>query len=73
MLGPLPPLHRVIVAACALAACLGFGAWLTLVLPDPLLSRAGVGVGAALGVIAVIVLLREPPEPHERRVRVHRR
>lgn len=73
MLGPLPPLHRVIVAMCALAVCLGLGAWLTLVLPDPLLARAGVGLSAALGVIAVVVLLGEPPQPHARRVRARRR
>jgi hypothetical protein len=73
MLGPLPSLHRVIVAVCVLAVSLVLGAWLSLALPQVFLGGAGIGVGAALGTVVVIVLLHEPPQPHRRAVRVHRR
>lgn len=73
MLGPLHSLYRVIVAVCVLAASLGLGAWLSLALPEVFLGGAGIGLGAALGVIAVIVLLYEPPQPQRRTVRTNRR
>jgi hypothetical protein len=72
VLGPLPPLYRLIVTVCALSACLGLGAWMSMVLTSPLLAGAAVSVGGALGVLALVVLLREPPQPHRRAVRIDR-
>ncbi len=57
MLGPLPPLYRWLVGAVTLLACVFVGAWLAATLPVPLLAPAGAGIGAALGVVAVVALL----------------
>ena len=57
MLGPLPPLYRWVVCILALVACIGAGAWLAFTLPIPLLAAGGAGIGAALGVVLVILVL----------------
>lgn len=75
MLGPLPPLHRLIVSACALVACVGFGAWLTYTLPGPLLAPAGAGIGAGIGMVATLLLLHDfhsRPPAKRVHVRTHR-
>ena len=59
MLGPLPPLHRLVVAVLCLLACVGAGAWLASTLPVPLFASTGAVVGAALGMLLVSVLLRD--------------
>ena len=59
MLGPLPPLHRWVVCALALLACIGLGAWLAFTLPVPLIATAGAGIGAALGCVLVVLVLHE--------------
>ncbi len=61
MLGPLPPLYRVVVALCGLLAFVGLGAWLAMTLPVPLVASAGAGIGAGIGVICVLLLVRQPP------------
>jgi len=62
MLGPLPTLHRWIVGALALVACIGVGAWLASLIPGPLLAPAGAALGAALGLLLVLLLVRDHHE-----------
>lgn len=59
MLGPLPMFYRVAVSICALCAFVGLGIWGAAKLSVAFLPLAGAGVGAALGVIAVLVLLHD--------------
>ena len=59
MLGPLPRLHRWIVCALALVTCIGVGAWLAFTLPIPVLAGSGAVVGAALGLVVVLLLLHD--------------
>jgi len=68
VLGPLPPLHRWVVCALALLACLGLGASLAVTLPAPRLATAG----AALGVLVVVLLLHDPTR-HRREPRMRTR
>ena len=71
MLGPLPTLYRVVVCACALAAFVGFGAWLTHTLPGPFLAPAGAGMGAGIGVAAALALLHDSGHHgHRNRIRI---
>lgn len=73
MLGPLPTLYRVVVSVCALAAFVGFGAWLTHTLPGPFLALAGAGMGAGIGVVVVLALLHDSEQRSNRvRIRSHR-
>ncbi len=65
MLGPLPRLHRWIVCVLALVTCIGVGAWLAFTLPIPVLAGSGAAVGAALGVVVVLLLLHDD-ESHAR-------
>jgi hypothetical protein len=70
VLGPLPPLHRVVVCVLALLAPVGVGAWLAWSTPGPLLPTVGAVIGASLGVALVFLLLRQtPPGPRIRRPR----
>lgn len=59
MLGPLPPLYRWVVCILALGACIGFGAWLAFTLPVPLIATAGAAIGAALGMLLVVLVLHD--------------
>lgn len=73
MLGPLPPLYRMVVAVCALLAFVGLGAWLAVTLPIPLLASAGAGIGAGIGVIVVLLLVHDPHrQPTAQRLRTSR-
>jgi hypothetical protein len=65
MLGPLPPLYRYAVCAVAFLGCVGVGAWLGLAFDAP----AGAGLGAALGVVVVALLLHDHTEPRAAHVR----
>lgn len=71
MLGPLPPLYRVIVTISALLAFIGLGAWAAATTPLPVLASAGAGIGAALGVAVVLLLLHDPATrvPHRHQLR----
>jgi hypothetical protein len=71
MLGPLPKIYRVIVSVCALAACVGLGAWIGTFLTVPVLAGTGAAVGAAIGLVAVALLLHDFPAPRPRPNRVH--
>lgn len=59
MLGPLPPLHRVLVALCAIALFVAGGAWVTFALTGPLLAATGAGVGLGIGAVVVLLLLHD--------------
>ena len=59
MLGPLPPLHRLLVSVLALVACVGVGAWLAFTLPIPLVAPTGAAIGAVLGGGVVALLLHD--------------
>ena len=59
MLGPLPPLHRVLVSLLVLVACAGVGAWLAYTLPIPLVAPTGAAIGAVLGGGVVALLLHD--------------
>ena len=59
MLGPLPPLHRWIVCSLVLLVCVGLGAWLAWTLPIPLVAPMGACVGAALGVLRMVLLVHD--------------
>ena len=72
MLGPLPPLHRWIVCLATLVGCIGAGAWLAFTLKMPDVTASGALVGAALGAVAVVLLLHDfRPHPGPARLRRH--
>ena len=74
MLGPLPFLYRVIVAVVALLVFVGFGVWLADVLPVQQLTGAGAGIGTAIGILVVALLLHgSPSETAQRSGLRHRR
>ncbi len=80
MLGPLPPLYRVVVALCALGVFVAAGAWITFTVSGPLLASAGAGAGAGFGAgiggVVALLLLHDfsgAPAPHRARTRVRRR
>jgi uncharacterized membrane protein YccC len=73
VLGPLPPLYRVVVAVVALFLCVGGGAWAAFMLPYPILVSVGASIGLAVGALLTYVLLHNGqarPQPH--RARHHR-
>jgi hypothetical protein len=73
MLGPLPPLHRLVLCALTLLTCTGLGAWLGYRLVVPLLPSVGAVIGSALGLVLVALLLNEPPHARPaRRSQRHR-
>ena len=61
-MGPLPQLHRFLVATLLLTLCLAGGIWLAGVLDLPM---RGIGVGLGVGLLVV--------RPRERPVRISRR
>ncbi len=69
MLGPLPPLHRALVALCALAVFVAAGAWVTLTLTGPLPASTGAGVGAGIGAAVGLLLLHDFSPSHPVRPR----
>ena len=74
MLGPLPTYYRVVVSACALLSFVGIGAWLGYLMPDTVLASVGTGIGAGLGVAAILLLLHDPEQhaqPHRARFPRH--
>jgi ABC-type Fe3+-siderophore transport system permease subunit len=59
VLGPLPRLHRTLVAICAIALFVAGGAWVTFTLTGPLLTSVGAGIGAGIGAVVVLLLLHQ--------------
>lgn len=73
MLGPLPPLYRVLVTTTVLLLFAAGGAWAAFTLPYPILIGAGAGVGLLVGVGASAALLHESRSvPETSRVRRRR-
>ncbi len=73
MLGPLPFLYRVAVATVSLLLCVGVGAWLADALPVPLLVTSGAQIGAACGVLLVLLVVHgTEPVARTARGRDHR-
>lgn len=72
MLGPLPPLYRLIVSVLALLAFVGVGAWLAFTLPIAVVAPTGAMIGAMLGALVVLAMLHEDaPRPSRVRARRH--
>ena len=69
-MGPLPPLHRLSVAALVLLVSLAGGIWLAGFLDLPL---GGIGVGLGLGLLLAWLLTHDFGHPRERPVRITRR
>lgn len=74
MLGPLPRLYRYVVLAVVLVGFILLGLWLALQVPAmPTLGLAGVGIGAAAGLVVAFLLLHEGHRhPRAARSRRHR-
>ena len=72
MLGPLPPLYRLIVSVLALLAFVGVGAWLAFTLPISVIAPTGAMIGAMLGALVVLGMLHEDA-PRPSHVRARRR
>ena len=61
--GSAPPALPLLVSLLALVACIGAGAWLAFTLPVPVLATSGAAIGAALGVVLVILVLHDGDGP----------
>ena len=72
MLGPLPPLYRLVVSVLALLAFVGVGAWLAFTLPVAVLAPTGAMIGAMLGALVVLGMLHEDTPPARARARARR-
>jgi hypothetical protein len=72
MLGPLPPLHRLVLVLAALLVCLGLGFWMGTVPEVPLNLRVGLLVGGAAGAAAAFALVHDSHH-RQRPARVRRR
>ncbi len=73
MLGPLPPIYRVIVSVCTLLSFWGLGAWLSYLLPETQLAEVGTGIGLGLGVVAVLLLVHDPTHGRGHRAPIRHR
>ena len=69
-MGPLPPLHRLVVAVLLLVLCLVAGISLAGFLDLPL---PGIGAGLAVGVLLVWLAIHDFHRPRPRPVRIPRR
>jgi hypothetical protein len=72
VLGPLPPLYRLVVSVLALLAFVGVGAWLAFTLPVAVLAPTGAMIGAMLGALVVLGMLHEDTPPERARARARR-
>jgi len=59
VLGPLPPMYRIVVAVAAVCVFVALGAWAAAMLPVRLVAGVGAATGAGLGLVAMYLLLRE--------------
>lgn len=69
-MGPLPPLHKMVLVAALLLACLGTGVWLAGHFDLPL---GGTGVGLGAGLLLAYVVTHDFDHRPPRSVRVRRR
>ena len=70
MFGPLPLLHRIVLALVTAASGVLAGAWIAHVTPLPLAVSMGAVVGGLLGLVAAYAVVHQP---QPRQVRVTRR
>jgi len=73
VLGPLPPLYRVIVSLCTLLSFAGLGAWISYLMPETRLAEIGTGIGLGLGVVVVLLLVHDSTHGGGHRVTVRHR
>ena len=74
MLGPLPPLHRVLLIVTVLVVGIAAGAWITHVAAPAVAATAGAGFGAIAGLLLGVALVHDFSHHHQHRpVRVVRR
>jgi hypothetical protein len=59
VLGPLPPLHRVVVSVVVIGLFIALGAWSAFMLPVEVVAGVGVAAGAAVGGLALYVLVHD--------------
>lgn len=59
MLGPLPPLYRVVVSVVVIGLFVALGAWSAFMLPIEVVAGLGVAAGAAVGGLAIYVLMHD--------------
>jgi hypothetical protein len=70
MLGPLPLLHRIVIAAVTLACGVLAGAWVTHVTTLPVAVSLGAIAGGLVGLVAAYAVVHQP---QARAVRIQRR
>jgi hypothetical protein len=73
VLGPLPPIYRIIVSACTLLLFAGLGAWISYLMPETQLAEIGTGIGLGLGAIAVLLLVHDSTSGRGHRAPVRHR
>ena len=69
MLGPLPLLHRAVLAAVTFCAGVAAGAWIGRFTPLPVAEAAGALIGGMVGLVGAYALLLEPQPRLARAVR----
>ena len=69
-MGPLPQLHRFVVATLLLMLVLAGGIWLAAFLDVPM---RGIGLGLGVGLLVVWLATHDFRRPRERPVRISRR
>ena len=69
-MGPLPQLHRFVVATLLLMLFLAGGIWLAAFLDVPM---RGIGLGLGVGLLVVWLATHDFRRPRERPVRISRR
>jgi hypothetical protein len=72
MFGPLPLLHRIVLAAISLFSGVLAGAWIAHATPLPVAVSMGAVAGGLLGLVVAYALVHSP-DTHPRPVRVSRR
>lgn len=73
MLGPLPPLHRLLLIATVLVVGIAAGAWIAHFAAPAVAATAGAGFGAVAGLFLGVVLIHDFHHHQRRSVRVLRR
>lgn len=73
MFGPLPTLHKIVMALAALVVFTGIGLWVGVMPEIPLNVRVGLLSGTGVGVAAAFALVHDFRERQSRPARVRRR
>jgi hypothetical protein len=70
MFGPLPLLHKVVLAAITLLGGVIAGAWVAHMTPLPIAVSVGALAGGLLGLVTSYAVIHQP---QPRTIRIHRR